>query len=136
MKFVFEKSNKKKRRGRKRKEENVYIAVVGCMTQQKHILDKIKESYHFVDIVLLGDGEENTPALIDLLKECKKNGSTKQEFLLKAKEIKGVYVPSLYQDSYNEDGTLKELKPINGAPANSTRYSRTDIKRLNHNTVE
>lgn len=37
---------------RKRKEENVYIAVVGCMTQQKHILDKIKESYHFVDIVL------------------------------------------------------------------------------------
>lgn len=37
---------------KKLKEDNVYIAVVGCMTQQKHILDKIKKSYKFVDIVL------------------------------------------------------------------------------------
>ena len=37
---------------RKLTEEDVYICVVGCMTQQKHILDKIKESYRFVDIVL------------------------------------------------------------------------------------
>ncbi len=83
----------------------------------------------FVDIVFLGDGEENTPALIDLLKECKKNGSTKQEFLLKAKEIKGVYVPSLYQDSYNEDGTLKELKPIHGAPAKVKKSVVADMNK-------
>lgn len=37
---------------RKLAEEDIYIAVVGCMTQQKHILDKIKSSYRFVDIVL------------------------------------------------------------------------------------
>lgn len=70
----------------------------------------------FVDIVFLGDGEESTNAVIDLLKECKKNGASKQEFLLKAKDITGVYVPSFYKDSYNDDGTLKELVPINDAP--------------------
>lgn len=37
---------------RKLKEEDVYICIVGCMTQQKHILEKIKQSYSFVDIVL------------------------------------------------------------------------------------
>lgn len=70
----------------------------------------------FFDIVFLGDGEISTNEVLDLLKECKKNGSTKEEFLLKAKDITGVYVPSLYEDSYNDDGTLKALIPINGAP--------------------
>lgn len=37
---------------RKINNEEVYIAIVGCMTQQEHILNKIKESYRFVDIVL------------------------------------------------------------------------------------
>ena len=37
---------------RKLKNEEVYIAIVGCMTQQEHILEKIKKSYRFVDIVL------------------------------------------------------------------------------------
>lgn len=71
----------------------------------------------FVDIVFLGDGEESTMELLDLLKECKKNGESKLEFLKKAKDIRGVYVPSFYKDSYNEDGTLKSLEPLYGAPA-------------------
>ena len=70
----------------------------------------------FCDIIFLGDGEETTNQVIDLLKECKKNGCTKKEFLLKAKDIRGIYVPSLYEDSYNDDGTLKELKPLDNAP--------------------
>ena len=70
----------------------------------------------FVDIVFLGDGEESTMEVLDLLKECKEKGSTKHEFLLKAKDIRGVYVPSFYKDSYNEDGTLKNLQPLYGAP--------------------
>ncbi|MCH5320838.1 MAG: TIGR03960 family B12-binding radical SAM protein [Eubacterium sp.] len=71
----------------------------------------------FVDIVFLGEGENSTNEVIDLLKECKKNGATKQEFLQKAKDITGVYVPSFYKDSYNDDGTLRALEPINDAPA-------------------
>lgn len=70
----------------------------------------------FVDIVFLGDGEESTMEVLDLLKECKEKGSSKHEFLLKAKDIRGVYVPSFYKDSYNEDGTLKNLQPLYGAP--------------------
>lgn len=70
----------------------------------------------FVDIVFLGDGEESTMEVLDLLKECKEKGSTKHEFLLKAKDIRGVYVPSFYKDSYNEDGTLKNLQPLYGSP--------------------
>ena len=83
----------------------------------------------FVDIVFLGDGEESTNAVIDLLKECKKNGATKQEFLLKAKDITGVYVPSFYKDSYNDDGTLKELVPINDAPEKVKKSIVSDMNK-------
>lgn len=81
----------------------------------------------FVDIVFLGDGEESTMQVLDLLKECKKNGASKQEFLLKAKDIRGVYVPAFYTDSYNEDGTLKEIKPLYGAPANVKKAVVSDL---------
>lgn len=70
----------------------------------------------FFDIVFLGDGEETTEQVLDLLKYCKENGLSKHDFLLKAKDIRGIYVPSFYEPSYNDDGTLRELKPINGAP--------------------
>lgn len=84
----------------------------------------------FFDIVFLGDGEISTNEVLDLLKECKKNGSTKEEFLLKAKDITGVYVPSLYEDSYNEDGTLKELKPIKDAPKTVKKSVVPDLNNI------
>ena len=83
----------------------------------------------FVDIVFLGDGEESTNEVIDLLKECKKNGATKQEFLLKAKDITGVYVPSFYKDIYNDDGTLKELVPTNDAPEKVKKSIVSDMNK-------
>lgn len=83
----------------------------------------------FFDIVFLGDGEESTNEVLDLLKECKIKGATKQEFLLKAKNITGVYVPSFYEDSYNEDGTLKELKPLNDAPARVKKAVVADMNK-------
>ncbi len=81
----------------------------------------------FFDIVFLGDGEESTNEVLDLLKDCKKKGLSKNEFLLRAKDITGVYVPSFYKDSYNEDGTLKELKPMNGAPAKVKKAVVSDM---------
>ncbi len=81
----------------------------------------------FFDIVFLGDGEESTNEVLDLLKDCKKKGLSKYEFLLRAKDITGVYVPSFYEDSYNEDGTLKELKPMNGAPAKVKKAVVSDM---------
>lgn len=70
----------------------------------------------FVDIFFLGEGEEVDLEVIDLYKECKAAGLSKSEFLRKAAQIEGVYVPSLYDFTYNEDGTIKSVKSIDGAP--------------------
>lgn len=84
----------------------------------------------FVDIVFLGEGEETTNQVIDLLKECKLQGKTKKEFLLSAKDIVGVYVPSLYKDSYNEDGTLKELVALDNAPKTVKKAIISDMNKV------
>lgn len=86
----------------------------------------------FCDIIFIGEGEESTNHVIDLLKECKQNGETKQQFLEKAKNITGVYVPSLYVDSYNDDGTLKELKPIGDAPLPIKKSIISDMNAVHY----
>ncbi len=70
----------------------------------------------YVDIFFLGEGEEVDLELIDLYKEHKKKGSTKQEFLIEAAKIEGVYVPRLYDIKYNVDSTVKEIVSLCGAP--------------------
>ena len=83
----------------------------------------------FFDIVFLGDGEESTNQVLDLLKVCKEKGLSKQEFLNRAKDIQGVYVPSFYVDEYNEDGTLKSLTPKNGAPEKVKKAVVSDLDK-------
>lgn len=70
----------------------------------------------FVDLFFLGEGEEVDLEVIDLYKEFKKNGASKAEFLRAAFKIEGVYVPSLYDVSYNGDGTVSAVTPKDGAP--------------------
>lgn len=70
----------------------------------------------FFDLFAVGEGEEMNLELMRLMEECKKNGSTKAEFLRKASQIEGIYVPSLYDVSYNADGTIKEIKAKAPAP--------------------
>lgn len=70
----------------------------------------------FVDLFFLGEGEEVDLEVIDLYKDFKKKGGSKADFLRAAAEIEGVYVPSLYDVSYNEDGTVKSVTPKDGAP--------------------
>ena len=84
----------------------------------------------FVDIVFLGDGEETTNQIIDLLIKAKKNGMSKHEFLLKAKDITGIYVPSFYEDSYNDDGTLKSLEPLYDAPKKVKKAVVSDMNSV------
>ncbi len=71
----------------------------------------------FIDIFFLGEGEKVDLEVIDLYKECKKNGFSRKDFLQKASQISGVYVPSLYDVVYNADGTIKQFVPLCGAPA-------------------
>ncbi|MBE6879683.1 MAG: TIGR03960 family B12-binding radical SAM protein [Ruminococcaceae bacterium] len=71
----------------------------------------------FFDLFVLGEGEEVNLELMELALTFKKNGGTKQEFLEKAAQIEGVYVPSLYDISYNDDGTISAIIAKSGAPA-------------------
>lgn len=84
----------------------------------------------FFDITLPGDGEEVTNELIDLLKEYKAKGATKQEFLEAAAQIKGVYVPSLYEVEYNDECTVKSITPTHGAPEKVEKRNVADLDKM------
>ncbi len=84
----------------------------------------------FFDITLPGDGEEVTNELIDLLKEYKAKGATKEEFLVAAAQIKGVYVPSLYEVEYNDDCTIKSITPTCGAPEKVEKRNVADLDSM------
>ncbi|MBQ4578708.1 MAG: TIGR03960 family B12-binding radical SAM protein [Clostridia bacterium] len=71
----------------------------------------------FFDLITIGEGEEVMPELMNLYRECRDKGESKAEFLKKAARIGGVYVPSLYEISYKEDGTVAAITPKDGAPA-------------------
>lgn len=84
------------------------IVVAGgpCVCNPEPLVD-------FIDIFIIGEGEEVNLELMDLYAEMKKKGASKQEFLEAAAEIDGIYVPSLYDVSYNEDGMVKTFTPNN-----------------------
>ena len=69
----------------------------------------------FVDLFFLGEGEEVDLEVIDLYKKYK-GTNDKEAFLKEAAKIEGVYVPSLYEISYNEDGTISAIIPKENAP--------------------
>ena len=71
----------------------------------------------FFDLFFLGEGEEVDLEVLDLYAEAKKRGWSRTEFLQKAAQIRGVYVPSLYDVTYHEDGTVAAILPHEGAPA-------------------
>ena len=72
----------------------------------------------FFDLFYIGEGETVYDELLDLYKSCKKAGQTRSQFLYKASQIPGIYVPSLYQVEYKEDGTIRSFTPIReGVPS-------------------
>ncbi|MCM0648952.1 TIGR03960 family B12-binding radical SAM protein [Clostridium swellfunianum] len=85
--------------------------------------------YDIADMFVIGEGEEIINELLDLYKEYKLKG--KKEFLRAAAKLQGVYVPSLYEVSYKEDDTIKEMKPIHeDVPA---KVKKRIITNLNDN---
>ncbi len=65
----------------------------------------------FFDLFYMGDGETVYFQLMDVYKEWKEGGASREEFLRRASRIPGIYVPSLYEVFYKEDGTILEMKP-------------------------
>lgn len=65
----------------------------------------------FFDMFYIGEGETVYDALFDAYKANKKAGGSRRDFLLAAAKIPGIYVPSLYEVTYKEDGTIASFAP-------------------------
>ena len=70
----------------------------------------------FIDLFVVGEGEEVNNELLCLLRQAKRENWNKQDFLIQAAQIGGIYVPSLYEVSYREDGNIAAVTPAHGAP--------------------
>lgn len=90
--------------------KNIVCAGGPCACNPEPIAD-------FVDLFFIGEGEEVDLEVIELYRKCRDEGRSRQEFLQLASHIEGVYVPSLYDVEYNEDGTIKSFTPNCDAPA-------------------
>ena len=71
----------------------------------------------FIDMALIGEGEDLLPEVVNLCRRAKAEGWDKPRLLRAAAHIQGVYVPSLYDVAYNSDGTIAAITPRDGAPA-------------------
>ena len=102
-------------RSKDRKElKNIVFAGGVCAFNPEPLAD-------FVDFFSLGEGEEITVEILQLYDHAKAEGWSKEAFLQEVSKIPGVYVPSFYKHTYNEDGTLSAITPINGAPNTVTK---------------
>ena len=96
---------------RDRTQELTQIVIAGgpCVCNPEPLAD-------FFDIFVLGEGEEVNLELMDLYHEMKKNGASRDDYLRKAAQIEGVYVPKFYSFVYKDDGTIDHIEVSDGTP--------------------
>ncbi|WP_372519827.1 TIGR03960 family B12-binding radical SAM protein [Candidatus Ruminimicrobiellum ovillum] len=71
----------------------------------------------FFDLFTIGDGEVSMVKILETYRTCKKNKLSRKETLFELSKIEGIYIPAFYDVSYNEDNTVKSVKPnIEGVP--------------------
>ncbi len=71
----------------------------------------------FFDLFTIGDGEVSMVKILETYRTCKKNKLSRKETLFELSKIEGIYIPAFYDVSYNEDNTVKSIKPnIEGVP--------------------
>ncbi len=81
----------------------------------------------FFDLYAIGEGEELDLDIVRLYRKARNEGWTKTEFLKEASQIEGVYVPSLYEPLYGDDGAFLGLNPKDGAPERVTKRIIEDL---------
>ena len=90
----------------------------------------------FFDLFYIGEGETVYDALFDVYKANKKAGGSRSDFLLKAAQIPGIYVPSLYEVTYKEDGTIESFHPTcEGVPEKIEKQLIIDMDK-DYNNLE
>ena len=105
------------------KEHPIVIGGGPCTVNPEPMAD-------FFDIFYIGEGETSYDALLDLYKEYKYSDMTREMFLRKASNIPGIYVPSMYEVSYKEDGTIASVTPR--YPDVPTRIKRQVVVDFEH----
>ena len=84
----------------------------------------------FFDMFYIGEGETVYDALFDAYKANKKAGGSRKDFLLAAAKIPGIYVPSLYEVTYKEDGTIASFAPTaDGVPEKVQKQLIIDMEK-------
>lgn len=82
----------------------------------------------FFDCFYIGEGETVYDQVLDIYKENKKAGGSRRDYLEKVSKVEGIYVPSLYDVSYQEDGTIKAITPNHpNAPAKVKKQMVKDV---------
>ena len=104
-------------------EDPIVIGGGACAYNPEPIAD-------FFDMFYIGEGETVYDALFDAYKANKAAGGTREDFLFAASQIPGIYVPSLYNVTYNEDGTIASFSPVReGVPEKVCKQLITDITK-------
>lgn len=85
-------------------EDPIVIGGGPCVYNPEPIAD-------FFDIFYIGEGETQYRALLDIYKNCRQQNLSREEFLKKAAQLSGMYVPQFYEVNYQEDGTIKSFVP-------------------------
>lgn len=103
----------------------VVVAGGPCVCNAEPIAD-------FIDVIMLGEGEETTNELLDILKYHKQKGSSKHEFLCDVAKHDGFYVPSFYDVEYNNDCTVKSVTPKYTAPEKAVKRVISDLDTVHY----
>lgn len=103
--------------------KNLVVAGGPCSCNPEPIAD-------FVDLFMPGEGEEVLPEVVNLYKTAKKENWTKEQYLSEAAKIEGVYVPSLIDVRYNEDGTVSEFIPKDEVKLPITKRIIKDLDKV------
>ena len=88
----------------------------------------------FVDFFCVGEGEEMAVEILNLYDKAKAESWSKEQFLKEVSKIGGVYVPSLYEHHYGEDGKLTKIVPMDGAPEVVTKRIIRDLDKAYYPT--
>lgn len=110
-----------------RTDEHPFVIVGGpCVFNPEPLAD-------FIDFAIIGEGEEVMHEVMECYKAWKRNGRQggRQGFLTEVVKIKGIYVPSFYEVSYNEDNTVAAVRPIReDAPATVEKRVVMDMNSI------
>ena len=105
----------------RKEDEPIVIGGGPCSYNPEPIAD-------FFDLFYIGEGEISYTELFTLYKQCRKEKVSRKEFLRRAASIPGIYVPSMYEVAYKEDGTIASFTPkYEDVPATVKKQIQMDM---------